>query len=142
MSEITWMGREQFLKQEAWKGAIAISIINPIVLSEFDIEMPTKIEDWFDFHQILFDDVESNEKNCFTSDMANDLMAFIQKHINADKDWVIHCEAGLSRSAAVARIVHEITGLPFEGVNVPDFRFANGHVLRLMHQIMWENGNG
>jgi predicted protein tyrosine phosphatase len=128
------MNKEQFKREESRKGAIAISIRNVGDTDEIE-----GILGWFDFIRLDFDDSIEGEPNAMTENQALDLFQFISKHKDSERDWVIHCEAGLSRSAAVAAIVQDITCQEdCRGINVPDFRFANTHVLRLVHKVMWE----
>ena len=49
----------------------------------------------------FFDDVEKDEENCITSTDVNNIIKFINKHMNVD-ECIVHCGAGVSRSAGVA----------------------------------------
>ena len=49
----------------------------------------------------FFDDVEKDEENCITSTDADNIIKFINKHMDVD-ECIVHCEAGVSRSAGVA----------------------------------------
>lgn len=43
----------------------------------------------------------------FDADQVGQIIAFLNKHKMAGLDWVVNCEAGVSRSAAVANFVLE-----------------------------------
>ena len=50
---------------------------------------------------LFFDDVEGNEANCMTRWDADNIIRFINQHLNHIEQIVVHCGAGVSRSAGV-----------------------------------------
>lgn len=50
--------------------------------------------------RVKFDDVEKNEKNCITVEDAKKIIDFVVSHDSAEM-VIVHCEAGISRSAGV-----------------------------------------
>jgi len=63
---------------------------------------------WLDVLRLQFHDmdVEGPDWSLMSDDQARRLVAFVRHHRRAD--FVVHCEAGLSRSPAVALAIHEI----------------------------------
>lgn len=50
---------------------------------------------------IKFDDVEFGEQNCITKEDGNTIITFVDRYRNLVDKIVVHCEAGVSRSAGV-----------------------------------------
>jgi hypothetical protein len=50
---------------------------------------------------LKFDDVDFGEDNCITPGDGVKVIEFVNKHINHIDKIVVHCEAGVSRSAAI-----------------------------------------
>ena len=50
---------------------------------------------------LFFDDVEGNEANCMTRWDADNIIRFINQHLNHIEQIVVQCGAGVSRSAGV-----------------------------------------
>ena len=55
-----------------------------------------------DVLHIQFDDVEAGEKNCISSSDAENIIGFVNKYLNDAEECIVHCEAGISRSAGIA----------------------------------------
>lgn len=73
----------------------------------------------------------------FDEEMADKLWRFI--HANLEKSFCIHCDAGISRSVAVGVVVNELIPGSFLKLHaVRDTRFANGLILRLLHNKRWQ----
>lgn len=69
----------------------------------------------------------------FGADQAERIVAFLDQHGNAAVDVVVNCEAGVSRSAAVANFVLEYFGLrqaPF----APPRHYPNPRVLEVLRE--------
>lgn len=95
--------------------------------------------DWFDFAcehldvlRIEFDDVEgfvgSDGLDVFHHGQAAQIQAFANKH--ADESILVHCQAGMSRSAAVAKWISEKHGhlMDLSPPCIGSDRFYNRHV--------------
>lgn len=52
--------------------------------------------------RLWFDDVETGEKNCITEKDAGKILSFVDRIVNCVDLIVVHCAAGISRSAGVA----------------------------------------
>ena len=70
-----------------------------------------KMEGWKDSIQLVFNDVTNQDKPSyvlFNDDMARKLVAFVYK--NMCSDFVVHCDAGMSRSVAVGCYLRDQLG--------------------------------
>lgn len=61
-----------------------------------------------DILYLFFDDVEKNEPNHITITDARLIIDFINKYKNSDVELVVHCGAGVSRSAGVCAAIMKI----------------------------------
>ena len=71
----------------------------------------------------------------FDEDMANQVMAFLEKH--KENNILVHCRAGFSRSAAVASFAAELLGREPVGWATPTTQFLNFHVRSLLNRLLW-----
>lgn len=71
----------------------------------------------------------------FSSAQATEVSDFVRELHEAEHPCrlVVHCRLGSSRSAAVALVVHELTGCAFP--RRPDAHFANRHVVNLLSRM-------
>ena len=72
----------------------------------------------------------------FNEEMAKKILAFLNK--NSDNNILIHCRAGISRSAAVARFASELLDREPVGLAVPPTQFANAWVLAILNRERWK----
>jgi protein-tyrosine phosphatase len=71
---------------------------------------------------LQFDDVDYGQKNCITSEDARMIIDFVLKWINKVNLVIVHCEAGVSRSAGVCAALMKIfNGSDFEIFNKPRY---------------------
>ena len=91
-----------------------------------------------------FDDIEERKAvldpmlRPFNMEMAHQIWDIIQLHGDSEMDFIVHCAAGVSRSVAVGMFIAEETGRKLITHAIGTTDFANGHVLRLLHRIVWE----
>ena len=84
---------------------------------DFGHSSPPKINHslWLDGIQIAFDDIEFPYKDykLFDTSQAETILAFVKKMHTRPEDieLVVHCYAGVSRSAAVSKFVNDYLGL-------------------------------
>jgi len=108
--------------------------------SWFDRDHPNVIRLWFD-------DVENDEQksptNAFTCkafsvEQAEQLFNFIKK--NADKDFIVHCSAGISRSGAVGSFINDYLNSDMEYFEKANRHriLPNSHVSRLLNKLAWD----
>lgn len=111
-----------------------------ISISSLDIDVYDREhseDDWFDVLKIDFDDVSSEEEAgdwffLMTPDQADIIRKFIEKH--RGRDFIVHCDAGISRSVAVAaymRDYHKYESCFYETGFEAD-RYKNIHVYNLL----------
>lgn len=57
---------------------------------------------------VQFNDVEFNENGCISDAQANEIISFVNDNINNVNKIIVHCEAGISRSAGVCAALMKI----------------------------------
>lgn len=95
---------------------------------------------------LSFDDIEFDGKEffgnrkmiSFTQDMANLARAFIQEGLEDGRSIIFQCEAGISRSAAMAAATARFFGRPWEDLQFFQNYIPNRLVYRLMLQSFSE----
>lgn len=106
---------------------------------------------WFDKNHsnvllLWFDDVERDGERsptnkepgrAFNEDQVQSLIDFIDD--NMDKDFIVHCTAGISRSGAVGRFINDILGGDKEKFLRTNSRICpNGRVSRMLNEYYWK----
>ena len=144
MSTVTVLSRTGMKAEPYSPGVVVISITDPgdpLPLPEWDKVTRLEFDDIEDREEILAQDVrrrngELGKPVPFTEKMAKLIMLLLSD--NPTSDFIVHCNAGVSRSVAVARFISEETGrkLILRG-NVWSDVNANGLVLRLLHRQVW-----
>ena len=107
---------------------------------------------WFDrdhpnVFRLWFDDVENDEQKsptnpftcrAFSDEQAKQLFNFIKE--NENKDFIVHCSAGISRSGAVGYFINDYLDSDneyFQRTNAHRI-YPNGHVSRLLNKLAWD----
>ena len=111
--------------------------------SWFDADHPNVLRLWFDD---VFADTEKsptnkNECRAFTEKQAQKIFQFIKE--NKDKDFIVHCSAGISRSGAVGAFINDYLDSDkefFHKFNA-DRIFPNAHVSILLNKLAWSENN-
>ena len=76
----------------------------------------------FKLFQVRFADVEIGEPNCITDEQANEIAEFVVGILDSADKIVVHCEAGVSRSAGVgAALMKFIKGYDWDVFDKPRF---------------------
>ena len=57
---------------------------------------------------VQFNDVEFGDSKCITYEQANNILKFVNDNINNVSKIIVHCEAGISRSAGVCAALMKI----------------------------------
>lgn len=100
-----------------------------IVISISDVErIPPNIccnsNNIKDILPLFFDDVEKGQDFCITSTDANKIVNFVNKWNGKISSIVVHCEAGISRSAGVAGAIgkwlNNDDSFAFSGIHRPN----------------------
>jgi len=132
--------RKQVLALEPSRSVALISITCPNDLA------PLK-EGWGDVLRLEFDDIVSKEEIMFDGltpmslDQADEVHAFVAA--NRDRDFAVHCDAGVSRSVAVGVFLRDTLDGELTTHNINTLTAANSLVLRQLNFKMWtEHFNG
>lgn len=96
------------------------------------------IPGWHAVHRITFHDIDPNHSSgemeefleCMTEDQAKAIADFVREIASEVEGVLVHCNAGVSRSAAVAKWIAEQYALPF---NLRYDKY-NPHVYRMLRQ--------
>lgn len=112
-NQIRVMDLERAEQHSPAPGEVCISITSPNVTAELQ-------DGWHAVLRMSFSDIDTLGVHAmrtasasalagvriFTDEMARQVVEFAREH--ADRDFVVHCEAGVSRSPAVALALYEI----------------------------------
>ncbi len=122
-----------------------VSIWSEIALatqSYQDDDIPLK--GWWDALKLEFDDVVDPivgmDVTIFDERMAKELLAFIDK--NKGRDFVIHCDAGISRSVAVASFMKDAYEYDMELFEIGSDQFRNIRIVNLLRRARFESEFG
>ncbi|MDY0198974.1 MAG: dual specificity protein phosphatase family protein [Tenuifilaceae bacterium] len=87
---------------------IIISINEPLSITNLK-------EGWLDILPLTFEDLDIrlNDYLIFNNDDAKQIIDFVEKYENQASTIIVHCHAGISRSAAVAKFIAEKYDLKF-----------------------------
>lgn len=77
------------------------------------------------FIALVFLDLDS-EDSMFTNGMAGDIIGFVEWCHKNNKNIIVHCDMGVSRSGAVAKWVNEFLGL--QDLYLEDYQLYNRYV--------------
>lgn len=98
-------------------------------------------EGWADVLRLKFDDVDERRETgvLFTDQMAHAILDYAEQAIKRGNSVLVHCHAGLSRSAAVAIALGQRHQLPVFNRSIqlsPTYSLHNKFVYRLLHRAM------
>lgn len=89
---------------------------NSVIISLHDAsEDPASLLDgWKDRLTLCFHDADEGTLGLtlFNQDMAKQILKFVQEHSSSAEELVVHCQMGVSRSAAVAMFLSEVLEIP------------------------------
>lgn len=91
------------------------------------------LEGWHAIHRVAFHDIERQllEYQLITTTDAESIVKFVQAHAENVEGIIVHCRAGISRSAAVAKWIAHTYHLPFDH----DYARFNRYVYNLLISI-------
>jgi len=128
LKNVIFTGRDQAEASVGWShwAVISISGLNPAVLKE----------GWHSLLRLEFDDIDVEEEPyiLFCESQAEKIIDFVEKARDSQKveGILVHCQAGISRSAAVAKWIAERYQLPFPS----KYMLYNKHVYRVLRSAM------
>ena len=130
MRKVRVYSRPQFCKLTPDKDVCVISIWTPEVDAiEYDKFPITNYDGWKDALKITFNDVTYQglpHWKLFNHDLAKQIVAFVYKYPSSD--FVIHCDAGMSRSVAVGCYLRDMIGYELELNSWPTDEMRNSLV--------------
>lgn len=105
-----------------------------ISISDPDSRIVALRPGWGAVLRLRFHDLTHQWQNyvLMSADQAIDVLEWLHEHETRLSGIVVHCEAGISRSAAVAKFLCERYSLP---VDEGDVRFHNTHVYELLSDL-------
>lgn len=143
--------RAQIERLEPRPNALVISIWTP------DSSVASIKDGWHSVHRFCFSDLAGTQSEVllwkksleemgrkvilFSEEMAKQIFEVLWiAHFSPEvEEVVVHCDAGVSRSQAVARVVRDAWGVDVISHTISTDHAANGLVLQIMHRIMWED---
>jgi protein-tyrosine phosphatase len=116
-----------------------------ISISDTDKESPEFSDDSkngiFQRLRLHFDDVEIDDENCITDEQASEISDFVFKVRDEADKIVVHCEAGISRSAGVAAAIMKYLNGDDWGVFDNPRYCPNNTCYRKVLNALYENEN-
>ena len=128
LKNVVFTGRDQAEASAAWPhwSVISISGLRPANLKE----------GWHSVLRLEFDDIDTEEEPyiLFNEAHANRIIEFVTEVRDGHEieGILVHCQAGISRSAAVAKWIAERYQLPFPN----KYSLYNKHVYRVLRSTM------
>jgi len=94
---------------------------------------------WASVLRLYFHDIDRKWQNyaLFTIEQADQIIDWLQEHEESLEGVYVHCAAGISRSAAVAKFISDVYGLFFDHRKGALF---NRHVYRVLRERIVERG--
>jgi len=128
LKNVIFTGRDQAEASAGWShwAVISISRLNPPVLRE----------GWHSVLRLEFDDISEPENPyiLFDEALAVQVIDFVEEVRDSHEveGILVHCEAGISRSSAVAKWISKKYVLPFPS----NYNLYNKHVYRTLREAM------
>jgi predicted protein tyrosine phosphatase len=127
IKHVIFASQHSACERPAWRNWAVISITD---LNFADAPLQ---EDWLDVLRLKFDDISEMDHDGYVRMDELQAHAIIEfaRRMHEDERCegiLVHCWAGVSRSAAVAKWISEKYGLPFP----KDYEYANQHVYKLL----------
>lgn len=111
MPRVIGMSYNQFLVRPGHKSEIAISMLDQSEMNFRFLDNDTRnqrLHEYADYMKLNIGDVEKQKENqrlCTIKDI-NNIIDFVKKH--SDKDVIVHCNAGISRTGAIVYLLHKL----------------------------------
>lgn len=111
MPRVIGMSYNQFLVRPGHKNEIAISMLDQSEMNFRFLDKDTRnqrLREYADYMKLNIGDVEKQKENqrlCTIKDI-NNIIDFVKKH--SDKDVIVHCNAGISRTGAIVYLLHKL----------------------------------
>ena len=129
MARIQHVSLNDYRQGRFLSAEIAIRIVDDVSL--FGEDQPGMLT-----HRFVFSDVDECHVDAIQSAQAEQIIKILQSAQQANKHVLVHCVAGVSRSAAVAQFA--IDFLDFEDGNQPyDLRLPNSAVFSALKRALY-----
>lgn len=136
LKNVVFTGRDQAEASPGWPHWVVISISEP------DAPPAALQNGWHSVLRLDFHDIDHPEEPylMFTIDQANQIIEFAElvAESNQIEGILVHCRAGVSRSAAVAKWLSERYSLPFPET----YTLYNKHVYRILREARFDRQMG
>lgn len=127
LSTVLFCSQKEAQERPAWPQWAVISITGSCTY-------PADLKDgWERVLRLEFDDIDTPEEpyQMFTEQQARDVIEFVQDCTQSGIDGIlVHCHAGVSRSAAIAKWIAERYLLPFPS----GYMLYNKHVFKVLRE--------
>jgi len=126
--------RVMFVSRTAAENTVGIPDWAVVSISEPDgaFGMARLLPGWYAIHRVAFHDIDAEIRDeayvLMNVGQAADIVAFVESVAPHVSGILVHCKAGISRSAAVAKWIAERYRLQFNH----DYSVYNRHVYRLL----------
>ncbi len=108
-----------------------------------DQELPVHSDQWSDVHWVVFDDITQPTGGLvlFTNEHAKLITEIVESATRNDKNIMVHCEAGMSRSAGIAKWISDNYdySLMIHPDGIGTDRFHNDHVYGTLDAYIGKN---
>jgi predicted protein tyrosine phosphatase len=145
LKNTTFFSKKQaqlFCDPENREKRVLISITTPAIPNSVSWKCSPAIlhnDTWKDVLRLEFDDADPSHMNSrqsklyrlFNEDDAIAVLKFLKIHQDDTVDAVVHCEAGISRSAAVSKFIAQIYSLQFP----EKYQIYNKHVFSTLLRV-------
>ena len=128
INKTLFVGRATAETTTGWDNWAMISISDPVSAFGEAKLMPG----WHSVHRLEFHDIEiempDEPFDLMSEQQAQELVNFVHEMATEVEGIIVHCRAGISRSAAVAKLIAESYGIKFNH-EYPNY---NKHVYKLL----------
>lgn len=121
-------------KAEALEGAADWAVIS---ITEPGKRLADLQPGWHKVLRLQFHDVDSDDAlgyKLFSKEDAQAVLSFVEETASKVDGILVHCFAGVSRSAAIAKCIAELYGLYFP----ESYSIYNKQIYRRINQVRWE----
>lgn len=139
MKKVEVFNRMDVSKMPPDAGACLVSIWSAILVARNKYD-PMSLDGWKDVLRLDFDDVTEKHEHTtmFTEEQADKLLDFIIA--NDGSPFVVHCDAGVSRSVAVGSFMRDAFDYKPRFYQTGSDQFRNIHVYNLLRRA-WMKRN-
>ena len=108
-----------------------------IISINSDNKLATLADTWLHKHYVVFEDIDApvtykgRELLFFNEEQARSIIDFVEAIADETDNMFVHCDAGVSRSAAVAKYIADVYGLHFND----QYSIYNRHVYSTLWKV-------